>query len=221
MKKLIKGIADFQRTSIEEYRSKFSKLAFAQSPDTLFIACCDSRVVPNVFASCDPGDLFVVRNIGNLVPPYQKDIFMDTSVSAAIEFSLLDLKVSDVVICGHSECGAMHSLIENKTNLCSHDIFLNEWLKYAEPSYQRFKNGVFMNDETITPCDHLSRVNVLQQIDNLKTYPLVMDRLRNGTLKIHGWWFDLVTANVYYYNLLQERFILIDEAEAVNILASL
>lgn len=213
MRKLINGIVDFRLKSIQEYRSKFAKLSLQQTPDTLFIACCDSRVVPNVFASSDPGDLFVLRNIGNLVPPYKSNSLVDTSVSAAVEFSLVSLKVSDIVICGHSDCGAMHTLMEHNVNPNPRSS-LDKWLHNATPSYQRFQNSVFDNTDEITPCNMLSKINVLQQLDNLKTYPLIAQRLQSKDLRIHGWWFDLATANVYYYNTIQTKFLLINEEEA-------
>jgi len=221
MKKLIKGITDFRKNSLVEYRNKFAKLALQQYPDALFVACCDSRVVPNVFASSDPGDLFVLRNIGNLIPPYQPNskaaCQIDVSVAATIEFSLLSLNVQDIIICGHSECGAMRSLIEHNT--CQLPA-LNAWWEYAASSYRRFKNVSLQNTD-LTPCNLLSRINVLQQLDNLKTYPLVMERLQSNKLKIHGWWFDLATADVYYYEQKTKAFFLIDEEEAKNLLTSL
>ncbi|MBU0744382.1 MAG: carbonic anhydrase [Gammaproteobacteria bacterium] len=214
MKKLIEGIIDFRKNSLDKYRNKFSKLASQHSPDALFVACCDSRVVPNVFASSDPGDLFVLRNIGNLIPPYdhnpQGNHQIDPSVSAAIEFSLLNLEVKDIVVCGHSECGAMHTILENKSNhACCQLPELNKWLEYANSSYQRFKNNP-LTDSLLSPCDLLSQVNVLQQLDNLKTYPQVAQRLQTNQLTIHGWWFDLATANVFHYDQSQEKFVLID-----------
>lgn len=220
MKKLIKGIIKFRQASIEEYRNKFAKLAFTQKPDALMVACCDSRVVPNVFASSDPGDLFVLRNIGNLIPSYQGKYLEDASVAATIEFSLLNLTISDIIICGHSECGAMQTLLTNK-ELYNSASALNVWLKKAMPSYVRFQNSIFNNEDNLTACNLLSRINVLQQIDNLKTYPLVAERLKNNNLRIHGWWFNLATADVYYYNYKTGKFVLIDEEESHNILASL
>lgn len=221
MKKLIKGIIDFRKNLLKEYRNKFSKLALRQSPDALFVACCDSRVVPNTFASSDPGDLFVLRNIGNLIPPWcresQGNCQVDASVAATIEFSLLSLGVQDIVICGHSECGAMQTLIENISNAACSLSSLNIWLEYATSSYERFKNMALKNT-SLSPCNLLSRVNVLQQLDNLKTYPLVMERLQSNKLRIHGWWFDLATANVFHYDRISEEFVLIDESEVKNIL---
>src|SRR5690242_9117423 len=120
MKKLIQGIVDFRNNLTEERRELFSKLALGQKPDSLFIACSDSRVVPNLFASTNPGDLFVLRNIGNLIPPATSSP-QDNSAQAVIEFSILSLNVSDIIICGHSECGAIQALLEGVENLgCPH-----------------------------------------------------------------------------------------------------
>lgn len=221
MKKLIKGIVDFRKNFLKEYRNNFSKLALRQSPDALFVACCDSRVVPNTFASSDPGDLFVLRNIGNLIPPCccKSQGNQDVSVAATIEFSLLSLDVQDIVICGHSECGAMQTLIENASKAACSLPSLNIWLEHAASSYERFKSKAPQNTD-LTPCNLLSRINVLQQLDNLKTYPLVVERLENKKLRIHGWWFDLATADVYHYDPKAETFVVIDEKEARSILAS-
>ncbi len=222
MKKLIKGIVDFRKTSIAGYRNKFAKLALQQKPDALMVACCDSRVVPNVFASSDPGDLFVLRNLGNLTTPYQSDSSRDISSASAIEFSLANLGVSDIIICGHSECGAMYKLLEqNEAQYNSApQPLLDEWLKNATPSYQRFMDNTFMPEDGLTPCNRLSRINVLQQLDNLETYPLVKERLKDNSLRIHGWWFDLTTADVYYYNHVHKKFIVINEEEGESIISS-
>src|SRR3990167_1720913 len=111
MRKLIEGIVDFRKNITEENREAFGKLALGQKPDALFIACSDSRVVPNLFASTNPGDLFVLRNIGNLIPP-PSDQDQDNSAQAAIEFSVFTLNISNIIICGHSECGAIKALEE-------------------------------------------------------------------------------------------------------------
>lgn len=204
MKKLIQGIIDFRKHSLGAYRDKFAKLALRQTPDALFVACCDSRVVPNIFASSDPGDLFVLRNIGNLIPPYQAN---SASVAATIEYSLLNLKVRDIIICGHSECGAMEALMAQKTDA---------WLQHGLSSYERFLRNT--EASTLSPCNLLSRINVLQQLENLKTYPVVLE---HKPLRIHGWWFDLVTADVYYYDELAKHFRLLDEPAAAKLLTSL
>ena len=117
MKKLIHGIVDFRKNLTEENRLLFTKLALGQKPDALFIACSDSRVVPNLFASTNPGDVFVVRNIGNLIPPASASLH-DTSATAALEFSIFSLNVSDIIVCGHSECGAMQALAQGINTHC-------------------------------------------------------------------------------------------------------
>ncbi|OGT07002.1 MAG: hypothetical protein A2103_01580 [Gammaproteobacteria bacterium GWF2_41_13] len=221
MKKLLKGIVDFRENMLLDYRSKFSKLAHRQSPDALFVACCDSRVVPNTFASSDPGDLFVLRNIGNIIPPYacepHHSYQMDVAVAATIEFSLLNLNVQDIIICGHSECGAMQTLLQNTVQPSHLSSPLYQWVQYAASSYERFKRSKTKNPH-ISPCNFLSQINVIQQLENLKTYPWVMERLQMNKLRIHGWWFDLTTADVFYYEKQSDQFLLIDGEGAINIL---
>ena len=194
MKKLIQGIKDFRSHQLDEYRKKFSKLAHFQSPDTLFVACCDSRVVPNTFASTDPGDLFVLRNIGNLIPPAGTTDAL--SIAAAIEFATTVLNISDVVICGHSDCAAMRSFTENKTYHPGSTI--EKWLAYAKPAYDKYLQRY--PTPPAEPHNVLSHLNVIQQLEHLKTYPEIMGRTTMRHLKIHGWWFDLSTADVSQYD---------------------
>lgn len=211
MKKLINGIVNFRKHYKHKYCDKFSQLAQRHDPDALFIACCDSRVVPNVFASSDPGDLFVLRNIGNIIPPYQQAGSSDISVCATIEFALARLNVKDIIVCGHSECGAMQAILENNEFKC----LTKEWLQYAKESHNIFLQKQQANGQRVTPCNQLSQINVLQQLEHLKTYPLVAHGINNNTLRIHGWWFDLSTADVYYYKASSKKFTVIDEDEAL------
>ena len=138
MRKLLQGIIDFRKKFRKENKDLFAKLALGQKPDALFIACSDSRVVPNLFASTNPGDLFVLRNIGNLIPPATCPIH-DNSVSAALEFSLYSLNVSDIIVCGHSECGAMLALAQGIDTLCCPHLEI--WLKYGEEALNKVRNG--------------------------------------------------------------------------------
>ncbi len=220
MRKLIRGIVEFRQKSLEHYRHKFSQLAHGQSPDTLMIACCDSRVAPNAFASTNPGDLFVVRNIGNLVCPCNTHDLSatDESTAAAIEFSLNTLNVKDIIICGHSECAAMQALIDDRQKVGSN--YLQAWLRYADQSYKRYNEGFRINSH-LSATNELSQINVLQQMAHLETYELVQKHLANGSVRIHGWWFDLATANVYYYDQHNGHFQLIDEANAQKLLTNL
>lgn len=213
MKKLIQGIVEFRQKVQEDYRKSFGRLAIGQSPDTLFIACSDSRVVPNTFASTNPGDLFVLRNIGNLIPPCgnHKAPIIDESEAAAIEFSVFNLNVSDIIVCGHSECAAMRALLGKREKVAT--PYLKNWLRHGDSAVDQLKAGNVL-DSSLAEHNQLSQLNVLQQIAHVKSYPAVQKRIEEGNLKVHGWWFDLAKADVYAYKEEQNRFILIDEEEA-------
>lgn len=206
MKKLIEGIIEFRKNLTEESRNLFATLALGQKPDTLFIACCDSRVVPNLFASTNPGDLFVLRNIGNLVPP-AASLTHDNSASAALEFSMHSLEVSDIIVCGHSECGAMEALLKGIDTLsCPH---LESWLAYGQEALNKVRRGNVL-DPSMAKVNQISQMNVLQQMEHIRTYPFVQERLKNRTVRIHGWWFDIAHADVYCYKPNLNKFVLID-----------
>ncbi len=217
MKKLLQGIVDFRKNLTEEHRTLFAKLALGQKPNALFIACSDSRVVPNLFASTNPGDLFVLRNMGNLIPPASSS-FQDNSASAAIEFSVLTLSVTDIIVCGHSECGAMQALAQGLNNCSSPHLI--SWLTYGEEALNKVRNGLVITP-SLSEHNQLSQVNVLQQMEHIKSYPLVQERLIKNQLRVHGWWFDIAHADVYCYEQDLNQFVLIDEKEAGLILERL
>lgn len=218
MKKLVKGIVEFRKNIRPTYREKFSRLALGQTPDALFIACSDSRVVPNIFASTDPGDLFVVRNVGNLIPCCNNDghSTADESEAAAIEFAIMNLNVTDIIVCGHSECAAMQALINGRDHVKTQN--LRSWLRHGEPALKKIK--YFNPSEGLSQPNYLSQQNVLLQLEHLLSYPIVKDRINNSHLQIHGWWFELSTANVYSFDIKKDKFVLIDEEEASRILLS-
>jgi carbonic anhydrase len=217
---LIRGIVEFRTKVRPGYRETFARLALGQSPDALLIACSDSRVAPNLFASTEPGDLFVIRNPGNIIAPCGADGFStsDESEAAAIEFSTMALNVSDIILCGHSECGAMRALVEGKRDLPAPHLY--SWLRHAEGALQEIRGGVRMKGE-LALHNHLSQLNVLRQLDHLRTYPVVKERLDAGRLRLHGWWFDIAQAEVSAYEEQSGRFVIIDEAEAERIIARL
>lgn len=211
MNKLIQGIKDFRRRVLPTCRERFAKLAEAQHPDALFVTCSDSRVAPNWFASTNPGDLFVIRNVGNIISPCGEDgrSLGDESEFAAVEFAIMSFDIPDIIICGHSECGAIRAIMsEDVLEGASH---LRSWLKHGQNSLRKLESG-FVTDHSLSTLNQLSQLNVLEQIENMKTYPLVMERLKEGRLRIHAWWFDIAEAAVYSYREDLKRFILIDEA---------
>ena len=168
----------------------------------------------NLFASTNPGDLFVLRNMGNLIPPAPSA--QDISASAVIEFAVFALKVADIIVCGHSECGAMQALIHGGIDhkCCPH---LQSWLQYGEESLSKVRKGVTVNP-TLSEHNQLSQINVLQQMEHLMSYPFIRERVERKQLRIHGWWFDIAEADVYCYESELNQFVLIDEQEAKLIL---
>lgn len=220
MRKLIQGIVEFRRKVRPGAREAFARLALGQSPDTLLIACSDSRVAPNLFASTEPGDLFVIRNVGNLIAPCgEKGLSLsDESEAAAIEFAAAVLRVSDIIVCGHSDCGAMRALLDGRKD--PETPHLNAWLRHAEGALRQVREGARM-DADLSLHNHLSRFNVLRQLDHLRTYPLVRERLAAGRLRVHAWWFDIAQAEVLAYDGPARQFVVIDDAEAARLLARL
>lgn len=210
MRKLIRGLLDFQLNARSNYREKFALLAQGQTPDCLFISCADSRVVPNLLVSTDPGDLFVVRNVGNMVPPSDSkgQSTGDQSEAAALEFSLRNLPVEDIVVCGHSSCGAMKAVLAGGVG--PENPNLNGWLEHGKAALQRMAENSKLG-EGLSDYDRLSQNNVLLQMEHIASYPWVKARLDAGTLRLHGWWFDIASAQVHAWRPSLGRFIPMDE----------
>lgn len=203
MKKLYKGIHRFQESFFKKEEEFFKRISGKQEPDVLFIACADSRVDPNLVTQSKPGDLFIVRNVGNIVPPY--DAIKDkNSVAAALEFAVLRLKVSDIIICGHSNCGAMQALCGDEEEFADMP-HLRDWLKIAAP----VKDAI---NTLYSECSGTSRLriveeeNILLQLKNIQTYPFVAEALERGSVYLHGWYYDIYTGKVCAYNPNSETF---------------
>ncbi len=189
---MLLGMHEFERRSAPLVRPFLHELALrGQRPQQLFITCADSRVVPNLITTSGPGDLFCVRNIGNLVPTVTAD---DRSVGAAIEFAVEVLNVGSIVVCGHSDCGAMKALVKGSAARGSH---LHSWLRNAEPSLIRFHAPTSPGCTDLPVADRLAVANVAQQLDNLLGYPSVREAVAAGTLTLKGMYFDISNARVY------------------------
>jgi carbonic anhydrase len=191
---LMEGAREFQRRTAPLMRPLMHGMARDQAPSHLFITCADSRVVPNLITSSGPGDLFTARNIGNLVPR-AASAPPDESVTAAIEYAVGVLEVQTITVCGHSGCGAMAALLGKTPDLPG----LRGWLRHGRTSLDRFRS--FEESEGSDPggsrLDLLCRINVIQQLDNLRTHPLVDDLVRSGRLELTGLYFDIGTARVH------------------------
>jgi carbonic anhydrase len=215
VKKLLRGIVEFRRSRPAGYAEAFSKLATTQTPDALLICCADSRVAPNVFASVEPGDLLVLRNVGNLVPRYD-EVTADragASVPAAIELAIRLLHVRDVIVCGHSSCAAMRVIHSGeKPKDAPH---LSAWLRHGAPA----REGLGPTPPGLPPHDHLSQRSVRLQLEHLRTYPMVRHAEAAGELRLHAWWFDIGRAEVLDFDAPAGRFVPLDEARVDSLLA--
>jgi carbonic anhydrase len=220
LRKLISGIVDFRERMLPQYAKRFQDLALTQAPDALFITCSDSRVVPDLLASTHPGDLFTMRNVGNLVPPATSDGTStgDVSEASAIEYSLLALNVTNIVVCGHSECGAMKAVLTD--SLPPDAPNLAHWLHHAHMAAFRLEQEGPL-DRGMAPHDQLSQLNVLVQIEHLMTYPIVRERVVAGTLRVGGWWFEVSSGTMYAYDRGSRSFKIIDRDMADRLIGDL
>jgi len=217
VKNILKGITDFRKNLSEDYKDLFSKLKNHQDPDTLFICCSDSRIVPSLISSSNPGEAFVLRNVGNIIPAYTFSL-EDNSAPAAIDYAVNVLNITDVVLCGHSDCGAMKAVREGLDNLSN--THLKAWLENAEDALITIDDE--NTEKTNAPeINEISKQNVLLQIEHLKTYPSIKSRIDDNKLSIHGLWFDVGNAEVYYYDPTSSEFVLIDENKAEELLQRL
>ncbi len=220
MRKLLRGIVDFRERLLPQYAERFHELAKGQAPDALFVTCSDSRVVPDLLASTDPGDLFVMRNVGNLIPPATAEGAStgDLSEASAIEYSVLLLNVSAIVVCGHSECGAMRAAVAGAPMADTPN--LAKWLHHCASALFRLDQEGPLNPN-LSRHDQLSQLNVLVQLEHLATYPIVRQRLAAGTLLLNGWWFDIAKGDMWAFNRENRAFEIIDRQAAERILSRL
>jgi carbonic anhydrase len=220
MRKLIAGIVDFRERLLPQYAEKFRNLAQGQAPDVLFITCSDSRVVPDLLVSTDPGDLFVMRNVGNLIPPSTVEGAStgDLSEASAIEYSILVLKVTNIVVCGHSECGAMKAALDRQPMLETPN--LAKWLHHSTSALFRLDQEGPL-DPRLSPHDQLSQLNVLVQLEHLASYPIVRERIAAGTLHLSAWWFNIAKGEMLAYQRNLRAFETIDRSTAERLLIRL
>jgi carbonic anhydrase len=208
MKKLIEGVLHFQREIYPQNRELFRGLAGGQQPRWLFITCSDSRIVPNLFAQADPGELFICRNAGNIVPAHG---YPSGGVSATIEYAVQVLKVRHIIVCGHSDCGAMKAVLHPETVA---DLpAVAHWITYADRARAvalQLANGA-SDDELVA---RLIEENVLAQLDNLRTLPYVAAKLRSNELEIHGWTFDIGSGSFRVWDEARQSWVPIEEVAA-------
>ncbi|PRD15441.1 carbonic anhydrase [Pantoea coffeiphila] len=189
MKEIIEGFLKFQKNAFPERVKLFKNLANQQSPRALFISCSDSRLVPELVTQREPGDLFVIRNAGNIVPSYGPE---PGGVSASVEYAVAALQVNDIVICGHSDCGAMTAIATCKC--LDHMPAVSSWLRYADSA--RVVNEARQHADQPTKVASMVRENVIAQLANIQTHPSVRLALEEGRVTLHGWIYDIESGRI-------------------------
>ena len=209
LQQIVEGFLHFHHEVFPQQKDLFKKLATAQRPRAMFIACADSRIVPELITQSAPGDLFVTRNVGNVVPPYGE---MNGGVSTAIEYANLALGVQHIIVCGHSDCGAMRAVL-NPQSLGKMPT-VKAWLRHAEVAKSMVQDHC--NCTTEADSMHvLTEENVIAQLQHLRTHPSVASRIANGQLFIHGWIYNIETSQIKAYDAEQGLFLPLDNAQAI------
>ena len=199
MEKLISGIAQFRNSSFEERKKLFAELANGQSPEVLFITCSDSRIDPNLLTQTEPGDLFIIRNAGNIVPPHVRTA---GGVTASIEFAVAALGVKHIVVCGHSDCGAMKGALN--TSALTDLPHVQNWLEHSRGAVEavRAKHG-----DSPDSLEQVTEENVVQQMQHLRTHPAVLAKLATGDVDLHGWVYNIEHGTIVAYDDESDSFV--------------
>ena len=208
---IVEGFLHFHREVFPQQKDLFKKLATAQRPRAMFIACADSRIVPELITQSAPGDLFVTRNVGNVVPPYGE---MNGGVSTAIEYANLALGVQHIIVCGHSDCGAMRAVL-NPQSLEKMPT-VKAWLRHAEVAKSMVQENCHCADESES-MHVLTEENVIAQLQHLRTHPSVASRMANGQLFIHGWIYNIETSEIRAYDADKGCFLPLDGSHPIPV----
>ena len=205
MNRIIQGIEQFQKDVFPANRELFARLASGQKPEALFIACSDSRVSLEWITQCGPGDLFVCRNAGNMAPRFSRG----DDVSATIEYAVSALGVRDIVVCGHSDCGAMKALL----NPASLDDMpqVRSWLRHGKEARLALDKAK-ISQPSINSLVELTKLNVRLQLDRLSVHPKVQAQLRAGALELHGWYYQIDTGEVQAWEAAEDRWVAVQES---------
>lgn len=200
--KFLHGHKDFLHRYCQTERQNLLDLAHrGQSPGALYIGCSDSRVVPELLTQAAPGELFVVRNVANLVPPLAH---ADASVGAALEYAVVHLRVPHVIVCGHYGCGGVRAALGGLAGLGPDEVSLQEWLEQVTPVARSARQrGLSAEEELRWAVEE----NVLVQLDNLVTFPALKRRLDEGKLTLHGWIYDMGQLSLRIYDPNEDRFL--------------
>ncbi|WP_457624807.1 carbonic anhydrase [Persephonella sp.] len=199
----LKGVEKFKKLKFKEYEQKFKELIEkGQHPKALFITCSDSRIHPDEITGADIGDLFIVRNIGNMVPPFKPDNEFH-GVAAAVEYAVSVLKVPDIIVCGHSHCGACEALYSDLPD-SEEIIHVKKWLEIDKDVKEIALSTISEKGRKL--FELTERLNIIKQLENLLTYPAVRRRVEEGSLRLHGWYYIIERGEIQYYDPQSNSF---------------
>lgn len=202
---LLDGYRNFMSGRYVDARDRYRTLAEnGQNPSTLVIACSDSRAAPELIFDAGPGELFVIRNVANMVPPYEPDGHFH-STSAALEFAVQVLKVSDIVVMGHGRCGGIRAALDPNAEPLSPGDFIGRWMSLVRPAAEQIQSN-----DVMTPAERqtaLERVSIRNSIDNLRTFPDIKALEDAGSIHLHGSWFDISTGELWVMDAETRDFI--------------
>jgi carbonic anhydrase len=197
---MILGNELFQKSFFKAYEKEFLQLAHkGQTPKALYIGCSDSRVLPNLITGSAPGDLFVVRNIGNFVAPYKPDEDFHSTASA-IEYAVSILEVKNIIVCGHTKCGAIEAIHTKSCATNPELIHTKTWLTLGDSAKSQAILALGLNADKEALCRLTEKLSVVSQLENLLTYPSVKKRVDDGIIAIHGWIYDIQSGEIEYYD---------------------
>ena len=201
MNQIREGVRRFRTVVFPEMRELYQSLAEKQKPHTLFLTCGDSRIEPSLLTGTGPGQIFVERTPGNIVPMY--DQTASVGVSASIEYAVAVLGVMNVIVCGHSACGAMEALLHS--NRLESLPATARWLQYAQPALERLNREHSLRNDS-ERLAALTKLNVLEQMAHLHSHPAVKERLQRGELGLHGWFYEIHTGTVEAFDPVKQTF---------------
>lgn len=203
MQNLLDGIVKFRSEDFEAHRELFSNLKARQSPHTLFITCSDSRVDPNLITGTLPGDLFIIRNIANMVPPY-RDTTEYAGITSAIEYAVKFLAVKNIIVCGHSNCGGCAACLKPAEYLAEMP-HTQTWLQLAHPVRDRVLKEIPAEEPAAREW-MMEQANVVEQLKHLLTYPFIEEKFASGVLTLSGWHYIIETGEIFIYDQATDEF---------------
>ncbi|MCA9268680.1 MAG: carbonic anhydrase [Planctomycetales bacterium] len=209
MQKLVEGIHQFQQNIFTSQESLFQRLMRGQQPLALFITCSDSRIDPSLLTQTEPGELFIMRNAGNIVPSYGA---VQGGEAATIEYAVSVLGVRDIIICGHSHCGAMGALLQPEQT--AELPAVRDWLRHAEATSRIMKENYQHIRDPLPRLTATVEENVLVQLENLRTHPAVAAAVARGDLSLHGWVYKFESGQVFAYDPSSGQFLTLEQIEA-------